>query len=50
MLNGDSKQCSLAELASVLFQTDNTQANKMITEKILHIYDLESAKKAPVIY
>lgn len=50
MLNGDSKQSSRAELASVLFQTNNTQANKMITEKILHIYDLESAKKAPVIY
>jgi len=46
MLTSVSKKSDRAELALILFQTDNMQASKMIAEKILQIHDKISKKNA----
>lgn len=45
MLNHDSKKHSRAVLASVLFQTNNVNANKDIAEKVLATYASKAASK-----
>ncbi|MFP7609967.1 hypothetical protein [Serratia quinivorans] len=38
------KNGSRDELVSILFETDNTQASKVIAEKMLQIYKNEAGK------
>lgn len=46
MLNSDMKKDNRAELASIIFESDNTQASKVIAEKILNIYEFKATKSA----